>query len=742
MRRLRSGAGLHWGLVKGSTRVRGCAYLLGLVAGGGLTACGDEVARDQGLARVHADLSAVPAVGTGLSCDALLAQFKSELLEQVGQRAEQARLAQAYPYGGVLVSDVVRSSPSLAPAPGSAAPTRSPSFSRTTQLVPGVEPGDFVKAEGDRIYLLHGSTLFVLAASASATEIVGSIAIDGDPLELVAGEGKVVVFSSSYGELPGLPPSYNPYYGYGSYTKLTVIEAGGAAPAVLSERYFDGYYSASNLIGDTVRAVVQQPSKAQLDYPSVSYVDIFGHPRSQTQIDLQVDLWVQLATQAIEDSTIEDYVNRQYAPVDGEIEALPLDCEALLQLGGDATQGSATLLAVDLADVAAPLEAATLLGGVSVTNLSDGTDLLWAVAFDPTDPSSVVSRLYLAQLDGTSLSLVASGSLPGYLQVPPSLEAGVLRAITTEDVYEPPSDGGDIGAYVGTVNRVVTLRAEQEQLVVLGQTPAQATGDYIVASSFSEDRGYLLLSGQDTRLSVVDLTDPTSPSIAGQVPVPGYGYTLVPLPNERVLVVTPYSDLVTFSQRLALRVVEASDPSAPAVTGEYSYTEEATSDAVYDIRALSLHPEQGLFALPVQDYTTGASSLDVFALTTEGGLTRVGGVSETQELPLETCLELLGYPADPELIAPELLELLRQQCALYGLVSMRRGLFRGDELFSISTLAVASHALDALAGPPLTRVELPAAVYGGGRPLPTEPMPAPIAQAPAEPAPAGDGPSE
>ena len=174
------------------------------------------------------------------------------------------------------------------------------------------------------------------------------------------------------------------------------------------------------------------------------------------------------------------------------------------------------------------------------------------------------------------------------------------------------------------------------------------------------------------------------------------------------------------------------------MASEYSYDGQFASDATYEPRAISFHSDQGLLALPIQDYSTGRSSLDVFRLSAEGGLSRLGGVApEVQELPLESCLALLGYPTDPEFLEtlsqdPAFTELLLQQCASYNSVYLRRGLLRGNDVFSISSLDVAVHSLDALDGPALSRIELPDPYYYGV-PVPLAPVPAPAVEPPAAP---------
>jgi hypothetical protein len=90
--------------------------------------------------------------------------------------------------------------------------------------------------------------------------------------------------------------------------------------------------------------------------------------------------------------------------------------------------------------------------------------------------------------------------------------------------------------------------------------------------------------------------------------------------------------------------------------------------------------------------------------------------------------------SDPEFVTQvsedlALLQLVRQQCASYAASYLRRGLFRADELFSISSVAVAGHSLDALGGPALSQIDLPPISYSGiPLPLAVTPEASPAAE--------------
>jgi inhibitor of cysteine peptidase len=733
MRLLRRGAG--WA----SASILGSAYMLGLVA------CAGQ-ATDEQVASVHGDLTAAEvneaALGSEGSCDALLGRLQGLLLAQVNERAEQARSSGAIYYGGGVFIDDVAPVPDFSgsvAAPASEGVSIAPSgFSRTTSQVPGVEDGDFVKADGDRIYLLHGSTLFVLNAwPANATLVLASIPIEGEAAELHVQDGTVAVLSRVYGPLPGTADSLSPYYYYyPTFSKLTVIDAAGDAPEVVREAFVEGESYSSRRTGSVVHAVVQQYSKAQLDYPSVAYTDIFGNPRSQTEIDLQVDLWALLATESIEDSSIEDYLPTAYERVGGELVQQPLDCEQFLLTSGSLTQaGSTSIVSLDLDAPTGPLGRLSLLGYAdSVFVDADSIVLSQADYGDYASPvPTQQANLHLFALDGTSSSYTASGRVEGYINGTLALDevGGVVRVATSQDTYETISDGGvETVNYVGYTSRVVTLQAEGDVLSELGRSLDLGPPQSLSSARFVGSRAYLTTSGVENQLTVVDLADPEAPRLRGSTPIQSYGSVLVPLAGNRLLSVGDFYDPVNFSQSLTLQLVDASDADDPFVSHDYSYPTNTYSDASYDARAVSLHPSAGIFALPVQN-NIGVSTLDVFELSDDDGFTRLGGVVPPEvELGFVDCLVLFGYPTDPASIEqleedPAFVDSIRLQCGQYYQSVARRGLFRGEYVYTVASQSVSAHSLDGLDEPALSQVELPAPIYSSSPGIPV-PLAAPV----------------
>jgi hypothetical protein len=723
---------LHWRAR--AQRGGGWSYLCSV----GLIACAGKAGSDERYERQQHDLSSADAdpaaLSANASCASLLDYLKRDLSAQLKQRAEQARQGQSY-YSGITDLGADTQAPATSTAALSAASPASPassSFSDTTVQTPGVDEPDFVKAEGDRIYLLQGQALFVINAwPADATEVLGSsTAIEGTPSGLFVEDGKVVVLSSVYGPLAGSEEATSPYYYYyPQYTKLTVFDVATGTPLILRESYVEGYAVAARRHGSVVRTLVQHGVKGALDYPSVSYANFLGHPYSQSEIDEQVDLWVELATDSIEHASIEDFLPAAYERIAGELIEQPLRCaEYLLPAPGLTQAGSSSILGLDLADVDAPLHSTTVLGQADRLYANDEAVLVTQADYRYYTAQSPSYQTHIHRFDllGADANYVASGTIDGLIQSQFALDEsdGIVRLATTDASFAIPvplasTDAGAPPLPPAPSSRVLTLGIDGQRLVELGRSSDFGPNEQVYAARFFGDRAYVSTYRQIDPLSVVDLSDPRAPKVLGQLDVPGYSNFLFPLPNHQLFSIGQDTDARGASLGLALKLFDVSDPSAPALAQEYIYPSTTTSEASADFHALTFHPDRDLVTFPLQNYSTGASTLEVFQVSSSAGMTRVGGIAAvTRQLTPSECLILLGYPQDPSYLAA-----LQQDAASYQAIlaqcgyyqeSFRRGLFRADDVFAITTERVAAYALDQLQGPPLGQADLPVSYYYGG----------------------------
>lgn len=743
------------------------------------------------------------------SCTALLSNIQDNLVAQLEQRARELRAnnsgsgtgnggvrpgaggAAGIP-GGVATDDGGEAAPQ--PAPQAPPPNANPSgpalggdpeeeptggdsvdgdnggggtggtggFSGTTVQVKDVDEADILKTDGDRLFLLHGGTLFVLQAwPAASTEILGSRLLEGTPTEMFVEDGRAVVFSSVDGPSGALPTNDAYYYGGWGYTKITVLDVSGDSPSVLRESYLEGSYVSSRRHDDLVRAVIQDGFKVpSIGYPSIEYSDPFGNPYPQADIDDQIDAWLSRVQRSIRAAEVTDFLPREYTRTNGALVLAEPRCEDYYAPDPGLTQSGVTqVVAFDLSTPDAPFSGATILGNAERVYangealLVTQTDYRWQLGVGDSE-QTVIHRF---EIDGASTTYTASGFVKGTINDQFSLDEldGIIRVSTTENRWNnvniptptpaplPGSAGG--GAIApppvtnGPVNRVVTLRTNGDELVQLGATADFGLTERIYSTRFIGDKGYVVTFRQTDPFFVIDLADPADPRIVGELKIPGFSNFLFPLGPDHLFAIGQDANEQGIVQGLALQIFDVSDPTNPVLAQpKYVFPEQGASLANVDHRAITFHPSQDLVSFPYDSYQTGASSLEIFRISAADGIARVGEMSPNVEPPtLNECLARMGYGNDPATLAeidanPEYRAALLSECQryYYNGPRYRRGVFRDDVVYGISTAGVYAYSLDGLESAPLGSVGLPAEVYdqSGGYPgsYPGEVAPPPI----------------
>jgi hypothetical protein len=640
-------------------------------------------------------------------------------------------------------------------ADGATTPTTSPpgpgqgGFSDTTVQVKDVDEADIVKTEGDRIYLLHGGTLFVLQGwPASSTAVLGSALVEGQPNEMFVRDGKAVVFSRvslDPSTLPGSKPSaagYGYYYGGGA-TKITVLDVAAPQPSVLRESYLEGDYISARRHDGLVRAVVQNGFKVpQLGSPYIEYVDAFGHPYPQADIDAQVDDWLERTARSIQNTEISDWLPREYSKVDGRLVAEQPRCGDYYSPDPGLTEtGVTSVVALDLDAVSAPLSGATILGRAERVYSNEEALLITQTdyRYELVKGSSQQTLIHRFDIDGKDTSYVASGAIAGTIHDQFSLDErdGVIRVSTTEQNFAPlqPTPAQPLDAQTGMavdrapvrpanglVNRVVTLGSDGDQLVQLGATADFGTSESIYSTRFIGDLGYVVTFRQTDPLFVVNLADPRHPAVVGELKVPGYSSYLFPMDDDHLFAIGQNATPQGTVQGLSLSIFDVSNPASPALAQRYDFPESGASPANIDHRAISFHQDGNVVAFPYQRYDTGASTLEVFQLSAESGFQRLGGMAEPVDF--ERCLaDYYGYgysyPAGdtastaPAQTDPEWRAQVLAQCNWSR--QFRRGLFRDDFVYGISNTGVYAYNLGAMAAGAVGQLSLPREVYDYGQ---------------------------
>jgi hypothetical protein len=313
-----------------------------------------------------------------------------------------------------------------------------------------------------------------------------------------------------------------------------------------------------------------------------------------------------------------------------------------------ANDGTAALLDVSLADLAAPSQAARfplvgmyrasrLVGNVlyvvtdvEVASFAVGasvaavdtealpspgafvaaSDALLAVAGWDDGTSTPITLVDIADPLGT---LVERGTiaLPGWIADEHKLDLyGTVLRVVTHDMV----DGG--------LSRCMTVDVTNPDLPLRLATLPLARGEQLFATRFDGPRAYVVTFERVDPLWVLDLSNPAAPVVAGELVVPGWSTQLVPTGDGRLVAlgIDPADGWHAIAS-----LFDVHDPKAPTLADRVDFG-WGWSTAFDDTKALGVYPADGLVLVPFSGeddrlavLTLGASTLDLRGNIPMGG---------------------------------------------------------------------------------------------------------------------------
>ena len=146
-------------------------------------------------------------------------------------------------------------------------------------------------------------------------------------------------------------------------------------------------------------------------------------------------------------------------------------------------------------------------------------------------------------------------------------------------------------------------------------------GEQLFATRFHGDRLYVVTFLRIDPFWVVDVADPASLKILGELEIPGFSRYLEPW-GDNVLAIGVEDRVVTAS------IFNATDPTDPKLISRVEVGEGFSwSEANYDEKAVNFDPENGLLLVPYQSYNEGSQTQNVQIIdVAKDGLTKRGEI--------------------------------------------------------------------------------------------------------------------
>ncbi len=216
---------------------------------------------------------------------------------------------------------------------------------------------------------------------------------------------------------------------------------------------------------------------------------------------------------------------------------------------------------------------------------------LYCTSMEWTDDSGAYyTRIVRASLDGLKIKVNATTKVRGYIDSQFSMDErdGYFRIATT-------SERAGIN-----VNNLYVL---DQKLKEAGKVTGFARNESIKAVRFIGDKAYVITYEAIDPLFIIDLSDPASPRIEGEVKIDGFSTLLIPVSEDRLLGIghatgdNGYGG--EYANGLKLALFDISDPSQPKVLDSKEF-EDMSSIAQYDHHALMVNSGEGYFAVPYE----------------------------------------------------------------------------------------------------------------------------------------------
>lgn len=674
-----------------------------------LAACGDDERPGPGKTRVE--------LIQYESCAELESDLEARAIEEL-----EVILSQGY-YGGGAVDDGAEGG---AGAPGEGGDGDSgggrnegSDYSGTNNQEDGVDEADLVKTDGDRIFLVDGNGLHVFAVPEFGQLVARSVTpIEGQPQQLLLDRerGRAAVFSMVYvDQLPEAHPMRNRvgrtndvdsswFWRTAALSKLTLLDLGDPdQPALLREIWLEGWYQTARRTDSSVRMVVN----GHISIPGLDHYWQFAYDENGSPRDPEIVK--ALVSAIIHGADLEELIPRAYVRTpDGALSVRSLAgdaCRSFYRPTDSAGRATTSIVSLDLAAADPTIDADTVVSNWATVYasqerlyLAEGAwDWWWPVAeLDAGElftPASNIHAFDVSQA-GTA-AYVGSGRIDGTVinQFALDEQDGLLRVAATTTPWRVWSrDGGEQAPPPPPESHVYVLEEQDGALVTVGHLGGIEPGESIFSARFEGDKGYVVTFQQTDPLFTIDLSDPRSPELAGELEVFGFSTYLHPIEGDRLLAIGVSGDENGATWRTQVSMFDAADFSAPALLDREELVTEGYgwSEAQYEHKAFNYFPAKGLLAVPLTGYgetfadgvyTYEVSSTLELITVGEDGLARKGAIDHSayyNTSPNE------GYWTSPD---------------------VRRSIFMGDFIYALSARALTVHALADLA--PVTALALP-----------------------------------
>ncbi|MBI2079797.1 beta-propeller domain-containing protein [Candidatus Micrarchaeota archaeon] len=457
------------------------------------------------------------------------------------------------------------------------------SYSSTNIQVEGVDEADIVKTDGNYIYLISKSSLYIVKAyPAEKAEILSKVELEGTPYELFIDGNSLLVFTSDNEDIS--------YYQEGTYPELRIIRyhkwftkikvydiSSREKPKLARSVDFEGNYLESRKIGSYVYFVIQ-------NYPTYAKYYVSEKAENTLQVVNATVPWYK-------DSKGSD----SYGPI--------ANCTEIGYLPSKQANSLTVIGSVSMKDFDEDIQKEVI--ATSGQNIYASKENIYIAQTDYWVGNGYGSNKYESKentqiskfsLDGGEIHYIGEMEAPGHILNQFSMDEfdGNFRIATT--VGQVTREG----SY--TSNNIYIF---DEDLEMVGKLEDLAPGEKIYSARFMGKKAYLVTFKKVDPLFVLDLSNPKNPKVLGKLKIPGYSDYLHPIDENHLIglgkdtVEAEEGDFAWY-QGIKMAIFDVSDVEKPKEMDKVIIGDRGTeSYALNDHKAFLYSKDKNLLVIPV-----------------------------------------------------------------------------------------------------------------------------------------------
>jgi len=434
--------------------------------------------------------------------------------------------------------------------------------SLTNVQVAGVDEPDIVKTDGEYLYVVSGTSVYILRAyPPDEASLLSRIDLNETyGVEIYVNADKIVVLGSKYpyiltNDIRFMPPFMGEVF-------VKVYDVSDRAKPVLARTVtLNGTLIGSRIVGNYVYAVVNQPAT------------FLGSNETDFEVILP-RIYVDGSVREVKPTEVR-YVNVS-----------------------DVFYYFTTVFSVNIVDDSEEPTYEPFLTGVGACMYVSPSNMYLAVPNTTAwilPEKAVEAReetlIYRVKFDQAEITCEAEGAVSGYVLNQFSMDEynGFFRIATT--------------SWMDNASKSSLFILDQS-LRVVGGLEDLAPDERIYSARFMGDRCYLVTFRQVDPFFVIDVGDPAEPRVLGYLKILGFSGYLHPYDRDHVIGVGKQDN------SLKLSLFDVTDVGAPVETGKYVVEGDwSESTVMWDHKAFLFDKARGLLALPVSIWSAENSTV-------------------------------------------------------------------------------------------------------------------------------------